>query len=40
MAELGISAAQLRVWAAANEDADENMSGIFHTGNCQMGCGI
>lgn len=26
--------------AAANEDADENVSGIFHTGNCQMGCGI
>lgn len=26
--------------AAVNEDAHENMSGIFHTGHFQMGCGI
>lgn len=26
--------------AAVNEDADENMSSIFHTGHFQMGCGI
>lgn len=26
--------------AAGNEDAGENMSSIFHTGNFQMGCAI
>lgn len=26
--------------AAVDEDADENMSSIFHTGHLQMSCGI